>query len=349
MHSIATQQPAAQLQADAPQLDIESTDPPETGVSAKEPYFGSVLFFKHMLLVTVIVLIAVPTALAVLFGTRLHASQERLDALAEQLSAAESSLLDAQESLKELEESSALLPSPLEAETPAYTELYPELYAEGADYGSVDVEKSVYLTFDDGPSARTDEILAILDKYGVKATFFVIGTSDEADLQRMRDIVAAGHTLAIHSFTHNYQTIYSSVEAYLEDFNQMYCQIVEATGVKPQIFRFPGGSINSYNNKIYQEIIAEMTRRGFVYFDWNAANGDAASAKLQSPATLAANALDGIGKRRVIVLMHDSGGKTTTVDALSAIIEGYQDAGYTFAPLTAETRPITFGYHEWNG
>ena len=351
MHSIATQQPAAQRQAGAPQLNIEPIDRPESaqpeaGANVKEPYFGSVLFFKHMLLVTVVVLIAVPTALAVVFGVRLHALQEQTDALSEQLSAAEASLLAAQESLAELEESSALLPSPLEAEMPAYTELYPELYAEGADYGSVDVANSVYLTFDDGPSERTDEILAVLDRYGVKATFFVIGASDEEDLRRMRDIAAAGHTLAIHSFSHDYQTIYSSVEAYLEDFNQMYCQIVEATGVRPQIFRFPGGSINSYNGKVYQEIIAEMTRRGFVYFDWNAANGDASSAKLQSAAALAANALDGVGKRRAVVLMHDSSGKTTTVEALSAIIEGYRDAGYAFAPLTAETRPITFGYRE---
>ena len=206
-------------------------------------------------------------------------------------------------------------------------------------------EKAVYLTFDDGPSARTDEILEILDKYGVKATFFVVGANEEGDLERMQKIVAAGHTLAIHSYSHDYKKIYASVEAYLEDFNQMFCQIYEATGVKPQIFRFPGGSVNSYNVGIHQQLIAEMTRRGFVYFDWNVANGDAVFSKIQPSSALTANALKGVGTaRRAIILMHDSSAKTTTVEALPAIIEGYLEAGYSFAALTPSTRSVTFSY-----
>ncbi len=202
----------------------------------------------------------------------------------------------------------------------------------------MDVDNAVYLTFDDGPSARTDEILEILDKYGVKATFFVVGANEEGDLERMQKIVAAGHTLAIHSYSHDYKKIYASVEAYLEDFNQMFCQIYEATGVKPQIFRFPGGSVNSYNVGIHQQLIAEMTRRGFVYFDWNVANGDAVFSKIQPSSTLTANALKGVGTaRRAIILMHDSSAKTTTVEALPAIIEGYLEAGYSFAALTPST------------
>ena len=316
----------------------------------KNAYVGSVLFFKHVILGVVIVSIAVPTALAVSFGVQLHGLRQQTAELRAQLTemAAGTAAPDLPEVPAAPENSGAGETPPPEMpqpEVPAYTELYPELYADPADYGSEDVEKSVYLTFDDGPSERTDEILKILDRYGIHATFFVIGQSKEENLQRMRNIAAAGHTLAIHSFSHDYQKIYSSVEAYLEDFNQMYCQIVEATGVKPQIFRFPGGSINSYNGKIYREIIAEMTRRGFVYFDWNIANGDAASSKLQPAKTLAENALKGAGStRRSIILMHDSSVKTTTVEALPAIIEGYQKAGYTFAALTAETKPVAFGY-----
>ena len=132
---------------------------------------------------------------------------------------------------------------------------------------------------------------------------------------------------------------------YLEDFNQMFCQIYEATGVKPQIFRFPGGSVNSYNVGIHQQLIAEMTRRGFVYFDWNVANGDAVFSKIQPSSTLTANALKGVGTaRRAIILMHDSSAKTTTVEALPAIIEGYLEAGYSFAALTPSTRSVTFSY-----
>lgn len=173
----------------------------------------------------------------------------------------------------------------------------------------------------------------------------MVGANEEGDLERMQKIVAAGHTLAIHSYSHDYKKIYASVEAYLEDFNQMFCQIYEATGVKPQIFRFPGGSVNSYNVGIHQQLIAEMTRRGFVYFDWNVANGDAVFSKIQPSSTLTANALKGVGTaRRAIILMHDSSAKTTTVEALPAIIEGYLEAGYSFAALTPSTRSVTFSY-----
>ena len=309
------------------------------------PYFGSDLFFKHLILAAVIIMILVPTVFAVLLWSHNSVLWRQLSETEAQLEAAQQAqaLLvqtDAPDDTARSTEAS----EPTDAEVPAYTQLYPELYAPEVVRGTEDIEKSVYLTFDDGPSERTDEILKILDEYGVKATFFVVGSSDEAGLARLRAIVEAGHTLAIHSYTHDYLTIYSSVEAYLADFNEMYCQIVEATGVAPRIFRFPGGSINGYNGNVYREIIAEMTRRGFVFFDWNATNGDAASTKLQNAEVLAANALGGLNYRRAIVLMHDSAPKTTTVAALPAIIEGYRDAGYSFHPLTAETRSITFGY-----
>ncbi len=311
----------------------------------KKSYVGSVLFFKHVILAVVIVSIAVPTSLAVVFGVELQELRQQTTALRTQLSEMATELQAAEQSAAEETATTPTGSGPQQPEVPAYTALYPELYAEPADYASDDADNRVYLTFDDGPSERTDEILAILEKYGVKATFFVIAADGEEDLQRMRNIVAAGHTLAIHSYSHNYRQIYGSVEAYLEDFNQMYCQIEEATGVKPQIFRFPGGSINSYNNGIYREIIAEMTRRGFVYFDWNVANGDAATNTTQPASTLAANALKGVGTtRRAIILMHDSTVKTTTVEALPSIIEGYLNAGYSFAPLTAATKPISFSY-----
>ena len=102
---------------------------------------------------------------------------------------------------------------------------------------------------------------------------------------------------------------------------------------------------DSYNVGIHQQLIAEMTRRGFVYFDWNVANGDAVFSKIQPSSTLTANALKGVGTaRRAIILMHDSSAKTTTVEALPAIIEGYLEAGYSFAALTPSTRSVTFSY-----
>lgn len=234
--------------------------------------------------------------------------------------------------------------APPPPESPSYQELYPELYAPEADYSSVDASNVAYLTFDDGPSARTPEILRILEQYGVKATFFVVGAETEEAKQWMRDIVSAGHTLGIHSYSHDYQKIYASVEAYLEDFSQIYHLIVEATGSAPQIFRFPGGSINAYNTATYHEIISEMLRRGFVYYDWNRMNGDAVKGVVPVE-TLVRNALSKPeNMRRAIVLMHDSSRFTNTVAALPAIIEGYQSLGYTLDALTPEVRPIVYAY-----
>ncbi|MEG1878876.1 MAG: polysaccharide deacetylase family protein [Pseudoflavonifractor sp.] len=233
-----------------------------------------------------------------------------------------------------------------EVERPAYEDLFPELYAAPAARSTVNSEKTAYLTFDDGPSVQTPKILTTLAEYDVKATFFVVGQKDEQGQQWMRDIADAGHTLGVHTFSHHYEKIYASVEAYLDDFNEIYQQIYAATGNYPQVFRFPGGSINRYNQGLYQEIIAEMTRRGFVYFDWNVSAADAAT----TPATVAGIQSNVLGRtdklRRAFVLMHDSAAKGNTAAALPGIIEGYQAAGFTLAPLTPEVLPVAFGYTE---
>lgn len=233
----------------------------------KEPYIGSVLFFKHVIFTVTLLLILIPTTLSIYLFAQVRSLNRQLDAAGSQLAAMQEQLPS---TAPEGGEPTPAEPEPPAAEVPAYTELYPELYADDSLRGTVDVDNAVYLTFDDGPSARTDEILEIL---------------------------------------------------------------------------FPGGSVNSYNVGIHQQLIAEMTRRGFVYFDWNVANGDAVFSKIQPSSTLTANALKGVGTaRRAIILMHDSSAKTTTVEALPAIIEGYLEAGYSFAALTPSTRSVTFSY-----
>ena len=240
----------------------------------------------------------------------------------------------------------APIPSPtLLATLPDYAELYPKLFIEPSGRASIYKEKVVYLTFDDGPSDRTPEILDILDKNEIKATFFVVGKEDEASAGVMRRIVDEGHTLGMHSYSHDYRTVYESVESCLADYDRLFHLIKDTTGIEPQILRFPGGSINGYNTAIYQQTIAEMTRRGFAYFDWNVATGDAVGAT--GPAVQRKNALkDCSYLRRAVVLMHDSGDKNGTVEALQAIIDGYKDAGFTFAALTPEVVPVVFSYAE---
>ena len=226
---------------------------------------------------------------------------------------------------------------------PEYTTLFPELYAPEWTGERVAGGRVCCLTFDDGPSPNTDRILDILDQYGIKATFFVVGRTGAADQERMRRIVASGHTIAMHSWSHDYNKIYASVEDFLEDFDQLYHWIHEVTGVYPSVFRFPGGSINGYDRGLYQEIIAEMTRRGFIYFDWNASAQDA-TVTPRAPSDIAADCLKGAGRDLVVVLSHDSAARGTTADALPAVIEGYQAAGYAFSPLHPGVTPVTMGY-----
>lgn len=236
--------------------------------------------------------------------------------------------------------------APLAAEVPAWQALYPEMYAPEAERSTIDEPKTVYLTFDDGPSVNTTKILDILDEYDIKATFFNVGVYDNEETRRqMKEIVDRGHVIGIHSYFHEYKDIYTSTEAFLDDYNRIYQMIYEATGIYPAISRFPGGSINGYDGVIYKDIVSELVRRGFVYFDWNVDSGDAAESGLVPAWKIERNALAKVDTlRRAVILMHDSATKPTTVEALPAIIEGYRDAGFTFGVLTPEVVPVVYIY-----
>lgn len=228
-----------------------------------------------------------------------------------------------------------------------YTKLYPELYVENKPAEFRQDEGTIYLTFDDGPSERTPEVLDILKTYGVKATFFVCGGTDEQSKEYMQRVVDEGHTIAIHSISHDYGKIYESVESYLADFYETYMCVYEATGVKPEIFRFPGGSINNYNRFTYMQIIAEMTRRGFVYYDWNVSGEDAVKgADWTSIYNNIMNYIPSDGTGRAIVLLHDSKDKNHTVNVLSDVIEELTAMGYKFDKLDNSVKPTTFGYKD---
>ena len=266
--------------------------------------------------------------------------RQQLEQANTDLAQSQEELARAQEIIDTLKEYSVAAP---DGTVPEYTRLYPDMYVPEWDGETIDGGNVCCLTFDDGPSANTDQVLEILDRYGIKTTFFVVGKTGAADQERMRKIVAAGHTIGMHSWSHDYRSVYASVESFLDEFNSLYQWIHEVTGVYPSVYRFPGGSINGYNRGVYQEIIAEMTRRGFVYFDWNASAQDATVTP--RPAwDIAADCLKGIGRDLVVVLCHDSAARGTTVEALPTVIEGYQNAGYTFSALHPGVRPITFGY-----
>ena len=277
--------------------------------------------------------------LAVLREQAAQLSQDN-NALRRQLERAQEEARKAQTAEEDAREALAQGQRPRDA-GPAYTALYPELYAVSSRRETLSPDYTVYLTFDDGPSARTAEILDILKENNIRATFFVTGQTSELAQEIMKRIVAEGHTIGIHTYSHDYKEIYASVEAYLTDFDRIYNWVHEVTGVYPQIFRFPGGTVNSYNETLYRELVAEMDRRGFVHYDWNAMCGDA-DGKAHTPEELAQNSLAMVGRKHVIVLMHDNAVRQTTVACLPAVIAGYRNAGYTFAPLTPEVQAITF-------
>ena len=232
---------------------------------------------------------------------------------------------------------------PFEPEHPYYENLYPDFYAPQKLTASNAPDGIIYLTFDDGPSMRTDEILAVLDRENIKATFFVVGQTSESNLQRMRDIIDQGHTIAMHSYSHDYVKIYASVEAFLDDMYQIFKQIQDTTGVVPTFFRFPGGSINSYDHGIYEDIMAEMLRRGFIPCDWNMSAQDATAIPLPV-SDIIANVLSTSNRSRGVVLMHDSTARTTTAEALPELIRQLKALGFQFEKLTPDVKPIMFGY-----
>ncbi len=226
-----------------------------------------------------------------------------------------------------------------------YQNLYPQLYVEN-DYKYVTPDHKVcYLTFDDGPHIEnTTAVLDTLKENNAKATFFVIYQEGEAMEKLYKRIVDEGHTIAVHTASHKYYEIYASVEAYLEDFAKISDYIESVTGVKPELFRFPGGSVNSYNVEVYQEIIAEMTRRGYTFYDWNVSSGDAAGANVAVD-RIVTNSLKGNELLEKIVLMHDGAGHQNTVRALPQIIEGMKSEGYVFEGLNKDVQPTRFGYY----
>lgn len=227
----------------------------------------------------------------------------------------------------------------------AYKDKHPELYGSSQFNFTEPSEKTCYLTFDDGPDPNTTPvILDILKEYDVKATFFVVYHDSEDAKALYKRIVDEGHSIGIHSASHDYEKIYASVEAYLDDFARLSDHLEQITGKRPDIFRFPGGSINTYNSSIYKELIAEMIRRGYTYYDWNVAAGDAKSYEVSTEDILYNIFSADSSSKEKIILLHDGGSYQTTAEALPEIIERMQAKGYSFAPITTDVRPVVFEY-----
>lgn len=283
---------------------------------------------KKMILWTIALAILIPVIGCILLSVRVFQLKKQVAVLTEQLPTEEM-----QEEASGVYETTKVEESVRDTETKA---------EEPAKINPVKSSgKKVYLTFDDGPSSNTDQILDILKDYDVKATFFVVGKTDERSVKAYQRIVEEGHTLAMHSYSHRYDEIYESKEAFARDLNSLQEYLYETTGVWPRIYRFPGGSSNTVSKVDMQELIEYLTDIGITYFDWNVASGDAVSRTLPTE-TIVNNCLSGIEKQKEsVILMHDASNKGTTIEALPQIIEAIQEQGDAeLLPITDETVPV---------
>ena len=203
---------------------------------------------------------------------------------------------------------------------------------------------TIYLTFDDGPGKYTSQILDTLDKYNIKATFFVT-SQFPGYLDKIKDEYDRGHTVGVHTYSHKW-SIYNAVDSYWNDFSSMENIVYEKTGVHPKYFRFPGGTSNTANckyndsNNMMETLTNLMTEKGYVYFDWHVDSCD----------TCKKNSVNDIintikkyvkGSGNYIILMHDI--KKNTMEALPSVIEYLKAHNYTFKKIDDTTPVKQFG------
>ena len=202
-------------------------------------------------------------------------------------------------------------------------------------------EHKVYLTFDGGPDENTNEILDVLAKYNVKATFFVIGSESDEMKAVYRRIVDEGHTLGMHSYSNSYSTIYSSSDSFEKDVTKLNAYLKKVTGEKSQYYRFPGGSNNEISNVDMSEFIHVLNEKKITYFDWNVSAGDSASD--YSVQDIVTNVTEGVSKYKTsVVLLHDGDDKSTTVEALGPLIKALQKMKAKILPIDENTNVIQY-------
>lgn len=300
-------------------------------------------FIKKMIVYGTLALLLILTVVSVVLGFRLHhiekqlqqevAKQEDLQQQLDQETAKVESFKTGLELAAEREATEGMTQT---------TETKPtELTDADGDIQNIAVDdgiKRVYLTFDDGPSYNTAQILDVLAEYDVKATFFVTGDTTEEQRALYSRIVEEGHSIGVHSYSHRYSEIYASEEAFFEDFYMMSDYVYDITGIRPTICRLPGGSSNTVSNIKMADVVNELEEQGVTCYDWNISGGDAEGHNL-SANQIAYNVTGGIERFQTsVVLLHDGKDKGETIEALRLILEELtQREDIEFLPITEDT------------
>ena len=211
--------------------------------------------------------------------------------------------------------------------------------AEEINIHPVTNKATIYLTFDDGPGVYTEEILNVLDKYNIKATFFVTNQFPKYQSFIQKEY-EKGHTVGAHTYSHKW-TVYESVSTYLEDFEKIQNIIIKQTGQAAKFFRFPGGSSNTisrnYSKGIMTKLAKKMTENGYIYFDWTFDSGDTSKSNNSKEAIISNVKKNLKGDGEYIILMHDI--KKNTLEALPEIIKFAKTMGYSFAAIDETVTP----------
>lgn len=294
---------------------------------------------KKMIIGIVAAGIVIPLLCCVYLSCRLHTIDGTLKTLEQRLDELDIRNQELQTLLQQLQEQeSTPEQTPQIQEDSSGAEASEPVAEENS--GQEEIHK-VYLTFDDGPSIYTNDILDILDSYNVKATFFVVGKEETNAEEALQRIVDEGHTLGMHSYSHKYKELYESMDSFTQDFARIRDYIYQATGVESVCYRFPGGSSNTVSEIDMHDFIDYLDSQGVEYYDWNVSSGDGGSMKLSTD-TLLENCTKDIDTRDTsIILLHDSAEKPTTVEALPDIIENILARPDTvILPITENTRPI---------
>lgn len=299
---------------------------------------------KKLMIALVVTLIAIPTILCIVLVVKLVILQGKVENILDDRDKMENTTTYIGETTGDSDDSST------GSQTESNTQESQEQSSEEQTTEEQTTEKPseeplpdgkyAYLTFDDGPSANTMQILDILDNYGVKATFFVNGHTGPVMEERYKAIVDRGHAIGIHTFSHDYDNVYGGLDKFEEEIVSLRKYILEVTGKDTTLFRFPGGSSNTRVDDI-KPYIKWLNDNGYSYWDWNSSSGDA-TGKKPSAAEIVANCMvqADAGYKNLVILMHDLRPKDTTVEALPTLIEELQARGYEVIAIDERSTPV---------
>jgi peptidoglycan/xylan/chitin deacetylase (PgdA/CDA1 family) len=227
-----------------------------------------------------------------------------------------------------------------------YEQLKRNLRVDAGDKPAYETEEqpTVYLTFDDGPSKLTPEVLDILKQNGIHATFFVLGEEAKAYPDTIKQILADGHQIGNHTYNHVYKELYSSFGTFWEQVQRTEQILDDIAGIRPQLIRAPGGTYTNFDAFYYYY----LEDAGYTLEDWNMDSGD--SARVGVPASeIVATVEKSTLHNETVLLMHDGSGHSQTVKALPEIIRYFKEKGYQFATLSEKVQPVQFrlGTPKW--